>query len=201
MVTQSRSGVSQPRSGARALLSGKGGKADYRLEPKRSDQERKLSTAGEFQSRRAIASCRLFSRFRHTLRHQLGFDCLWTARHPGHERSVQHLHQRGERFFETLKSKLLQSLERWDAVVFAQGWFVGLSLGDVQRNDLWVFLRLNSIETVDGVFHRFGQIIKRMNIFAVHFRDRQVSEIFVADSSIHGKNLTKDNNTTVAFRK
>ena len=57
------------------------------------------------------------------------------------------------------------------------------------------------METVDGVFHSFGQVIKRVNIFPVHFRNREVSEVFVADSSVHGKNLAENDNATMPFGK
>src|SRR5215813_6756777 len=109
MVTQSRSGVSQYRSSTRALLSGKSGKAHYRVEPKCSYQKRELSTALEFQGGWPITGRRLLSRFGHSLRYQLGFDRFRTAGHPGHERSVQYLHQRGERFSAAVKV----SLERY----------------------------------------------------------------------------------------
>jgi hypothetical protein len=96
---------------------------------------------------------------------------------------------------------LLQPLQCRDTVVLAQGWFVGLGLGGVQRNYLGIFLRLDSIETIGGMFHSFGQIIKRVNIYAVYLQNREISKIFVTNSSIHGKNLAENDNPTMPFGK
>jgi proteasome accessory factor A len=116
-------------------------------------------------------------------------DCLGTAGHLGHERSFQHLHQGGQCFFAAIKRELLQPLQRRDPVVFAQGRFVSLRLRHVQWNYFWIFLGFDSIKAIERLFYRFGQVIKGVNVFPVYFRYREVSEVFITDRSVHGKDL------------
>src|SRR5205814_6560227 len=99
------------------------------------------------------------------------------------------------------KGTLVQPLQRWNPIAVPQSWLVVLYLGDIQGNDFWIFLGLDPVKPLYWLFHSLRQVAERANILTVHFRDGEVSEIFVADRSIHRKHLAEHNNPAMTLRK
>ncbi len=52
-----------------------------------------------------------------------------------------------------------------------------------------------------GCFHRLSQIGQGFDLFAVHFRDREIGEIVVTDRAGGRQHLAQNDDAAISFRK
>ena len=78
--------------------------------------------------------------------------------------------------------------------MFFQVFRVGLDRCSVEEENLWVFLKLDFLESIDRLCRRFREIGEALNGVPVHFGDDDIFEIFIAERIWCGEHLGEDDN-------
>src|ERR1700736_5530380 len=96
----------------------------------------------------------------------------------------------------------IQPLQGRDAVVFLKRLRFLLDLGGVELDLFWIFFGLDLDESaIEGLFHRFSQIVERFNFFAVYFVHGEISKLVVPDCAVRRQYLAEDDDAAIALRK